>query len=440
MRSSEAVKPPVVFGSRSKSPKAQVTALRFFPLAPRFGIKEPMYLDCMPVSARLAVLIGVVQALLVTDRTALATGPGLVLTVGDVDAPGLPLSYLPPELEGAVASAGSVALDPRFSEAEARFVTDPDLAACLELLRAAIAAMRAAPGAAPGLVDALASAAHIAFTAGKPELAEAAIGLLAARAPAATLDVQRYSSDVIEALERERGPLGPILFVSVAAAPGEATPRGCGLEVGIERLGLSVRLPLGPAAVILRCDTERTSLLVPRSGSIVIPAWRLGAVYTNGRVRVTTNARAEQFTAELLAAGTVPWALVLTRDTTGALEARLHRGSRVDRLVGDASDIAGKIDVALAEDAAPFDGVALAATGGPAWWHWGLIGLGATALVVGGVLNGLAADQVESELNAGEDVWDEVEAKEVSFWSLYGAGGALSLTGTILAAIAATGE
>ena len=33
--------------------------------------------------------------------------------------------------------------------------------------------MRAAPGAAPGLVDALASAAHIAFTAGKPELADA---------------------------------------------------------------------------------------------------------------------------------------------------------------------------------------------------------------------------------------------------------------------------
>lgn len=399
-----------------------------------------MYLDSSFISVRPGVLALGLLALLLQAPIALASGPGLVVTVGDLDVSGLPVSFRPPELEGAATPGGAAALDTRFAEAEARFAADPDLTACLELLGAAIAATRSAPGGSPGLVAALASAAHIAFSAGKPELAETAIALLVDRAPAATLDPQRYSPDVIEALERTRGPLGPLLEVSVSAASGEYAPKGCGLEVGVEHFGLSVRLPARPVPVVLRCGAEWTSLSSPRSGPVVVPAWRLGAALSEGRVRVSTSARAAQLVTELMGAGTVPWAAVIVRDSSGALEAHLHRGGRVDRFVGDASGIAQMIDAALADGAAPFEVPADAASVGPAWWHWGLIGVGAAAVVAGGVLNGLAAEQVDSELNAGNDVWDDVEAKRVGYWSLYGAGAALSLAGTILAAIAATGD
>jgi hypothetical protein len=144
-----------------------------------------------------------------------------------------------------------------------------------------------------------------------------------------------------------------------------------------------------------------------------------------------------------LTAGAVTSALVLVRTAAGGVEARLHRDGRVDRFVSDPRDpsgIAGKVDAALADERAPFAETGTMTASGPAWWHWGLIGLGAAAIVAGGVLNGLAAEQVDSELNAGEDVWDDVEAKKVGFWSLYGAGAALSLTGTIFAAIEAAGD
>ncbi|MBT9558742.1 MAG: hypothetical protein IV100_22110 [Myxococcales bacterium] len=399
-----------------------------------------MYSRFEHASGRPVAPIAWALALLLAAPLALASGTGLVVTVGDIDVAGLPVSYCPSEL-GAVASPNdAVALDPRFAEAEARFAADPDLTACLALTSAAVSATRSAPGGPPSLVAALASAAHIAFSAGDPELAESVVALLVERAPAVSLDPQRHSPDVIEAVERARGPLGPLLTVNVEGAPGEEAPTSCGLDVGVQSLGLATRLPERAVAAVLHCGTERASLVGIGTGAVAVPAWRLGAAFVDGRVRVSSAARAEQLSSALLTSGVVPWALVLARAASGGIEARLHRDGRVDRLVGDPSDLAGKVDAILADESRPFAEAAAATSAGTAWWHWGLIGLGAAALVAGGVLNGLAAEQVESELNAGEDVWDDVEARTIGYWSLYGAGAALSLTGTIFAAIDAAGD
>ncbi len=353
-----------------------------------------------------------------------AAPDGLLVVVGDVEVPdadrpvwtdgGAWLAQRGLEAPRVPHSARS-SLD-LLIEAKALFESDPQLERSLQRVEQALEGL---PSAIP-LEEAdeagrlLAFAAHVRVVAGL-SLHEP-LAALAARVPDAELGTAHVPPQVVTAFDALRGK---------SALP--AAPEGCRWQIEETLLGR-------PSRAHARCGPLR-SWSHPADAPHVA-SWEIGLRVDGRALRVPTAVEA----SALAASADVPWVAVVEGRADGALTLTRHRGQTAVKSRVAPAELA--LALGVAEEGLTPLAVAtpVAESGRLPWWTWTLLGVGTAALIGGGVVNALAVQNREDNINAGRNTLSEEEVSVPTFATLYGVGGAALLSGLVLAIVQSDGE
>ncbi len=258
---------------------------------------------------------------------------------------------------------------------------------------------------------------------------EATLDRLLDLAPNARLSSNRTPPAVKSAFEERlavRTRNGGQLTVSLQAGTGDCRV----LIDGMERGGLNREigaLPLGQRTIQIRCDEQlglAKDIRIRRGEQRVeIPGWLSKLEIVPRALRVPSHRDAHELATRLIDAG-LPWVLVAQKEAKGIIARRIgaQRDERVATLPAEAVAKWLRPKLEKAERSAR-------------WWHWLLVGTGAS-LVAAGVGVQVAEQDALSEMNEGfVDRRDALRTMRASWITLYSLGAATAITGVVLAIV-----